>query len=1080
MGDTQLVQQLLAKGADPTAESKALLSAAISSNPLLLQANRSNANYPIRAAISKSQTDYIKELLADKRIDPSVDKNNLIGWAATWGLKDIVELLLNDERVDPSANKNAPIRWAAERGHIEVVKLLLNHPNVNPNDANDGALLFAAQNGHADIVELLINNPKVKPEGDNLALALDYAIKSGHSAVVTLLLKNNTDPTVVDTAIQTANDYFQPELAKLLIQNRDTEIATEQLRQAVERYNVEAVKSLLEDKQADPRAVKNNNLIGWAATWGLKDIVELLLKDERVNSNANNNAALVIAAEKGHADIVEVLLKNIMDPKVIEKAIQTAKDYSQPEVVKMLATNQLFLAIMRGEAESVKLLLDDGQADPCANNNQAITDAALFGYTKIVELLVNNPNVNPGARNNAALHSAVKKGHIDVVKKLLADERVDPLARYYGNVVQVAADNGHKDIVQLLLLDERIIPSPDKFVQTAFDKIPNMVFSRALGKKPINEAKMLRVGYQPIIPAKAPELGPIKVISNNEVYIDEKFSGEHVRGNRLLLNNDTPIGYNIHLPPDGVEIKNVIVKVYGGNLATDREKSAYRAGSLDILEKNLLKEGTAVITLNLPDLLELDVFQDRMDQKLHEKIHKCIHEFHKTLKNNPESLHPELAKLKGIESFLSGASFGGLNAVYHAEHYPKTFKGYISHNGALNNDRDLDRDGRIFNSERNPANQVNMDKIEDPLLLLVTQGDNNVAIEMNFDFYNRLNPEQKKNVQIGMTSRGNAGLDNKGHFVPSDSDELEGYIISLSAFMKNVKNAPDMPVLSQTKSKWHAFREEIESKKYNKKATLEDKFIAHALSAENSDAGKSSKSHEGKDRDKVVEDVIKENWSTVFQPIFTSLWVANEATQNAQSYISEIKENLKNGELLTDEVIVKFLESQSNILKEFFEDSHTEVLQIVPDFDYLKNLKDPKLLEATRKLFTEPTQPFNQKKQAYLLQALYQANPTLLEAHQQRLNKNSDYNAAHDQAKVKVIDASIKDSQLKREVWKEAKTELMKKMKEEGKNQDARASSISHAQNLASSKHQADKEGVSPPQAPAIADDKENKGPSIQ
>ena len=81
-----------------------------------------------KALISASQlghTEVVKFLLADDRVDPSIEYNKAIILASRYGHPEVVKLLLTDERVDPSAQNNDAIMWASKEGKLEVVKLLL-------------------------------------------------------------------------------------------------------------------------------------------------------------------------------------------------------------------------------------------------------------------------------------------------------------------------------------------------------------------------------------------------------------------------------------------------------------------------------------------------------------------------------------------------------------------------------------------------------------------------------------------------------------------------------------------------------------------------------------------------------------------------------------------------------------------------------------------------------------------------------------------------------------------------------------------------------------------------------------------
>lgn len=73
---------------------------------------------------------FIKSLLTDTKVDPSVENNYAIRWASRFGHADVVKLLLSDPRVDPSADNNYAIRCAYREHHNEVLKLLLADSRV--------------------------------------------------------------------------------------------------------------------------------------------------------------------------------------------------------------------------------------------------------------------------------------------------------------------------------------------------------------------------------------------------------------------------------------------------------------------------------------------------------------------------------------------------------------------------------------------------------------------------------------------------------------------------------------------------------------------------------------------------------------------------------------------------------------------------------------------------------------------------------------------------------------------------------------------------------------------------------------
>ena len=171
-----------------------------------------------------------------------------------------------------------------------------------------------------------------------------------------------------------------------------------------------------------------------------------------------------------------------------------------------------------------------------------------------------------------------------------------------------------------------------------FDKVLNTVPYMIFSKYKSGETKKY----------VAPEINLSHVFYNNDGYISTEESGECQKGNPLYVNDDpkaAPIGYNIHLPSDVDQLQNVIVHVYGGFQTVDKEKCAYYPEALYDLDRYLIENKTATITLNLPDLLKLNVHQGEMPELLHKEIHEAINHFFQILKKNPQKIHPDLARI---------------------------------------------------------------------------------------------------------------------------------------------------------------------------------------------------------------------------------------------------------------------------------------------------------------------------------------------------------------------------------------------------------------------------------------------------
>ncbi len=109
----------------------------------------------------KKHKEVLLLLLADGRVDPSVNNNRLLYAASSFGWTDIVELLLADNRVDLSADDNMAICAASARGQTAVVALLISDARVNPDARSHEPLRRAEQNGHTKVVKILRASARV-------------------------------------------------------------------------------------------------------------------------------------------------------------------------------------------------------------------------------------------------------------------------------------------------------------------------------------------------------------------------------------------------------------------------------------------------------------------------------------------------------------------------------------------------------------------------------------------------------------------------------------------------------------------------------------------------------------------------------------------------------------------------------------------------------------------------------------------------------------------------------------------------------------------------------------------------------
>jgi ankyrin repeat protein len=126
---------------------------------------------------------------------------------------------------------------------------------------------------------------------------------------------------------------------------------------------------LLADRRVDPTEDGDDALVQATYNWH-GEIVKMLLEDGRVNLN---NDVMIEAIKHNNIDIVELLLKD-----------------------KRIEVNGSLL-IYTNSTEAIKLLLEDGRADPAYKNSLCLALAHYRGHTDIVKLLLVDNRVNKNA-----------------------------------------------------------------------------------------------------------------------------------------------------------------------------------------------------------------------------------------------------------------------------------------------------------------------------------------------------------------------------------------------------------------------------------------------------------------------------------------------------------------------------------------------------------------------------------------------------------------------------------------------------------------------------------------------------------
>jgi hypothetical protein len=122
-------------------------------------------------------------------------------------------------------------------------------------------------------------------------------------------------------------------------------------------------------------------------------------------------------------------------------------------------------AVELGRYSILKLLLEDGRANPAEFCDAFVKNAASGGHSKILRLLLKDPRVNPSEDENYALRLAAENGHYQCLKLLYNDERTNPYMNDF-EILRYAALNGHHKVVEFLLKDKKIRYS--RFTEQSF------------------------------------------------------------------------------------------------------------------------------------------------------------------------------------------------------------------------------------------------------------------------------------------------------------------------------------------------------------------------------------------------------------------------------------------------------------------------------------------------------------------------------------------------------------------------------------------------------------------------------------
>lgn len=333
---------------------------------------------------------------------------------------------------------------------VSVVERCVTHPLFDTSCNQHEALCIAVSSRSLHVLTILLKVKSIDPFWGGELSVMTYAIQTGDSEVLSILLANRTisDMECLKSAINIAITYMNAGAVSILLaipeMERLVEYFPEFLSRSIEKGQDQMALHFLNFAAYDP-SINDNSLIREACRDGQLDTVKVLLKCDRIDPGCVSDYPIRIASLNGDSAMVTLLLKDLrVDPSALN--------------------NQAIIqACEKGCVSVLELLLNDGRIDPTCYNNLPFRSACLNGHIQVARLLLNDSRVDPTDMNNLGFRGASENGYVDVVNMLLEDKRVDP-ASHDQHALNAACQEGHLQVILALMGDDRIDPSFHQFM----------------------------------------------------------------------------------------------------------------------------------------------------------------------------------------------------------------------------------------------------------------------------------------------------------------------------------------------------------------------------------------------------------------------------------------------------------------------------------------------------------------------------------------------------------------------------------------------------------------------------------------
>jgi len=338
---------------------------------------------------------------------------------------------------------HTPLIHAAINNHTDIVKLFLQtNPTIDDICLQDNlkktALTHAALYGHIDVVTFLLETGitanQINTKNSEGFTPLMDAAYAGNLDMVKLLLtrlatkhilaQNDDGYTAADLAAQQNHPVVVSSLLNVLHEKTCNEALLPILKTIAERNNADMLLHLISSGVTDEQ-LNLEHEPGWtplmiAAAHGADDVVKILVK----HSNREQINAFTIDGKTAIVYAIELF--------AIESVKQLIDAGASLDCIDIGSDTPLMAAALRGEAETVKLLLDTGLSyddiTACTNYGKtALMYAAESDDQKTVQLFLDaGLKADDITRIDSDGTSALDYAESDSIKRLI-QARLDEL-----------------------------------------------------------------------------------------------------------------------------------------------------------------------------------------------------------------------------------------------------------------------------------------------------------------------------------------------------------------------------------------------------------------------------------------------------------------------------------------------------------------------------------------------------------------------------------------------------------------------------------------------------------------------------